>query len=418
MNYVFHVYRNYFSASFSGTVSLSILYDDYLANESKLEGDTNKEEDDTMIRSRKPPVRNDLDRDTVVARKMLTAAKVIERMVNINTFEEIAQDFRFYEEPADDATYPEGSLMPLWRFKINRKDIEVTGLQWNPKYHDLFGVSYGSFDFYQKCQESMLCLFSLKNPSYPEYTCKAHCGIMCLDIHDKYPHMVAVGLYDGNIAVYNFASKCEDPMYVSNAAHGKHADPVWQIKWAKDNLDGYLNFYSISGDGRVTNWTLLKTSMWFKDELKVSFNKSLSSSKEKRGPLFDGARSIAFQPDRDSQFLIGTEEGDVYLATTEYSSDFLTSYHGHVSPINKIMWNPHYPLIFISCAAEHILYIWHKDLPTPILHFDLGSCVGDVAWAPYSSTVFAAVTGCGRVFVFDILVSKYKPICKQVRHQR
>ena len=90
-------------------------------------------------------------------------------------------------------------------------------------------------------------------------------------------------------------------------------------------------------------------------------------------------------------------------------------YHGHVSPVNKIMWNPYYPLIFITCASKHVLYIWHRDLPSPILHFDLGSCVGDVAWAPYSSTVFAAVTSCGRVFVFDIVVSKYKAICKQVK---
>jgi len=29
--------------------------------------------------------------------------------------------------------------------------------------------------------------------------------------------------------------------------------------------------------------------------------------------------------------------------------------------------------------------------------FDLGSAVGDVAWAPYSSTVFAAVTADGKV---------------------
>ena len=29
--------------------------------------------------------------------------------------------------------------------------------------------------------------------------------------------------------------------------------------------------------------------------------------------------------------------------------------------------------------------------------FDLSSSVGDVAWAPYSSTVFAAVTADGKV---------------------
>jgi len=33
----------------------------------------------------------------------------------------------------------------------------------------------------------------------------------------------------------------------------------------------------------------------------------------------------------------------------------------------------------------------------PVFTFDLGSAVGDVAWAPYSSTVFAAVTADGKV---------------------
>ena len=50
-------------------------------------------------------------------------------------------------------------------------------------------------------------------------------------------------------------------------------DIVWQVKWAKDNLDGYLNFYSVSGDGRVTNWTIVKTALWFTDTLNITFSK-------------------------------------------------------------------------------------------------------------------------------------------------
>ena len=33
----------------------------------------------------------------------------------------------------------------------------------------------------------------------------------------------------------------------------------------------------------------------------------------------------------------------------------------------------------------------------PMFVFDLNSAVGDIAWAPYSSTVFAAVTADGSV---------------------
>ena len=37
-----------------------------------------------------------------------------------------------------------------------------------------------------------------------------------------------------------------------------------------------------------------------------------------------------------------------------------------------------------------------------------------MAWAPYSSTVFAAVTFEGKVYIYDLSVNKYNPICVQV----
>lgn len=49
----------------------------------------------------------------------------------------------------------------------------------------------------------------------------------------------------------------------------------------------------------------------------------------------------------------------------------------------------------------------------PLFIFDLGASVGDVKWAPYSSTVFAAVTSEGKVFVFDLNINKYRAICMQ-----
>ena len=49
----------------------------------------------------------------------------------------------------------------------------------------------------------IISLLSLKNPSHPEYTCMAHCGVLSLDINKTYPHLVVAGLYDGNVAVYN-----------------------------------------------------------------------------------------------------------------------------------------------------------------------------------------------------------------------
>nr|CAG4648361.1 EOG090X0HBC [Moina brachiata]SVE93351.1 EOG090X0HBC [Moina brachiata] len=45
-----------------------------------------------------------------------SSARVIERMLNQNTYDDIAQDFKYWEDAADEYREPEGTLMPLWRF--------------------------------------------------------------------------------------------------------------------------------------------------------------------------------------------------------------------------------------------------------------------------------------------------------------
>lgn len=66
-------------------------------------------------------------------------------MVNQNTYDDIAQDFKYWEDPSDEYRDNEGTMLPLWRFSYEKaKKLAVTSLCWSPKYKDLFAVSYGS----------------------------------------------------------------------------------------------------------------------------------------------------------------------------------------------------------------------------------------------------------------------------------
>lgn len=47
------------------------------------------------------------------------------------------------------------------------------------------------------------------------------------------------------------------------------------------------------------------------------------------------------------------------------------------------------------------------------MSFDLMNPVGDVAWAPYSASVFAAVTNDGKVRVYDLSMNRHEAICEQ-----
>ena len=109
----------------------------------------------------------------------------------------------------------------------------------------------------------------------------------------------------------------------------------------------------------------------------------------------------------------------VYYCTTEYSSEFLVSFHAHNSPVYTIMWNTYITTIFITCAAEWVIKVFHHlsnkgqksvscfkvwDIcsTSPLFIFDLLGPVGDVSWAPYSSTVFAGA------------ISNWKPWCSRI----
>ena len=54
-----------------------------------------------------------------------------------------------------------------------------------------------------------------------------------------------------------------------------------EVRWSEDDLDNYLNFYSVSGDGRVTNWCLVKTQIRYSDKYLINYSKPLANiSKE------------------------------------------------------------------------------------------------------------------------------------------
>lgn len=77
--------------------------------------------------------------------------------------------------------------------------------------------------------DGAVCLFTMKNPSYPEHICMTESGVMCVDVHKSYPYLVVVGLYDGSVVVFNVQASCKEPMYKSNNVTNKHSGIVWEV---------------------------------------------------------------------------------------------------------------------------------------------------------------------------------------------
>ncbi len=91
---------------------------------------------------------------------------------------------------------------------------------------------------------------------------------MCIDFHPGLHPLLAVGLYDGSVRVYDVRKRENKPIYSSDAASGKHSDPVWEVKWVKD-ASSEPQFYSVSSDGRVASWTVTKSELRFEPLLSI-----------------------------------------------------------------------------------------------------------------------------------------------------
>jgi dynein intermediate chain 1, axonemal len=352
--------------------------------------------------------------DMVHSQKMGHALKIMERMVNQNAEDEIFQDFKYWEDASDYYRDGEGSLLPLWRFSTERtKRKQVTALSWNPSYPDLFAVAYGSYDFMRQ-GSGMVCCFSLKNTSHPEYIFSTESGVMCLDFHNHHQSLLAIGCYDGTVMVFDVRNKVNRPIYSSSIRTGKHTDPVWQVHWQEEDLAKELNFFSISTDGQVASWIMSKNELKMEPVMQLKLMATTRDDPDEVN-LSGLAGGLCFDFNRHNEhlFIVGTEEGKIHKCSKAYSGQYLETYHGHHMAVYALKWNPFHPRVFLSCSADWTVKIWDHNFPNPILSFDLGNAVGDIAWAPYSSTVFAAVTSDGKVHVFDLAENKHEPLCEQ-----
>jgi dynein intermediate chain 1 len=349
--------------------------------------------------------------------KMTKAVKVMERMVNQNSYDDIAQDFKYWEDQSDQFRDGEGTLLPLWKFYNERaKRRHVTAIAWNPEYHDLFAVGYGSFDFIKQ-MSGLICCYSLKNPSHPEYAFTTESGVMCLDFHPQHSSLLAVGCYDGTVLVYDVRSKLNRPIRQSTVKNGKHTDPVWQVSWQEEDLSSKaLNFFSVSSDGRVTMWTMSKSELTYQD---VMLMKMVSTAADgdpdddaTLGSLAGGC-CFDFHKTTDHLFVVGTEEGHVHKCSKAYNSQYLETFVGHHMAVYTVKWNGYHPKVFLSASADWTVKLWDHQMPKPVMSFDLNNAVGDVAWSPFSITTFAAATSDGKVHVYDLHENKHEPMCEQ-----
>ncbi|XP_054836762.1 dynein axonemal intermediate chain 4 isoform X1 [Eublepharis macularius] len=315
---------------------------------------------------------------------------------------------------------PPPFLEPLWSYGCHpTKGNSVSCMAWNKLNPDLLAVGYGHFRFKEQ-KTGLACCWSLKNPMWPERIYMCSYGVTALDFSVANPNLLAVGMFNGTIAVYNVQTHHSTSVLDTSESFDKHLGPVWQLKWVEQDRgttgeDKGEILVSISADGRVTKWfirkglsctDLMKLKRTASEKKKVGAEKKSEAliSRQAPGLCFD------FHPTDTNIYLAGTEEGYIHKCSCSYNEQYLETYRGHKGPVYKIAWNPFSTEVFLSCSADWNIMLWRQDSIRPILSFSsTANVIYDIMWSPNSAFVFAAVNEI-RVEIWDLSVSTLDPL--------
>ncbi|DBA92976.1 TPA: hypothetical protein ACH3X2_003322 [Trebouxia sp. C0005] len=297
-------------------------------------------------------------------------------------------------------------------------EVRVPGVR-----QDILAVGYGQFEFGPPLS-GLVALWSLKNPGYPLWSFPTPSGVTAVDFSVHNPNMLAVGLYDGTLAVHDVKTRQEVPSLSSSAGSGQHSDPVWQVSWVDRGLEQEERLVTISTDGRVTQWATTK-ALEHTDLIKLKRTVSkqkvspaaAAAMRNVKGEAFISRRSSGMSFDfshRDERmYIAGTEDGHIYKCSTSYSEQYLETYSGHLGPVYRVQWSPFQSNLFISSSADWSVKLWTEGKEHALLTFQSANDeVNDVQWCPTNSTVFGTATSGGRIEIWDLAASTLKPIAQ------
>jgi WD40 repeat protein len=305
----------------------------------------------------------------------------------------------------------------------------VTSMCWNCVNLDLLTVGYGTLETFadnaklgaavdEELQGGLVLFWSLRNPDFPEKILRTPHAVTCLDFSKQTPSLLAVGLISGDVLVFDMRRQRESdwgqPIESSMTIEGGHTDPVWQVTWVLKGSDRLETLVSISTDGSVLEWNLKKG-------LVVSTLMQLKRSGVGDGWITRRAAGLCFDflPTDPSSYMACTEDGNVHHCSIAYNEQYLNTFEKaaggscHDGPINRIAFSPHWGDVFLTASSDWTISLFHIRQRSSLFNMHITGedhAISDICWCPGNSTLFAAVSGTGKLQIWDLSVSSIDPV--------
>lgn len=327
---------------------------------------------------------------------------------------------------------------------IVEAEWHVSALAWNCT-GTIVAAAYGRLDTTGWCkQRGYVCCWNLSrrnfDPEQPNQIIETDSYATALSFHPIQPSVVAIGTYNGEVALWNVSSSEEaQRSMTSQTSTNGHREPISQLQWLQNAQEPrethrYV-LCSASQDGKILFWSptnkLADPIANYEVQNKrrsvvgiqtMSFMRSTSA-------IVAGAKGRLAPPGLENLMLLGVESGELFrtkpgitaavrqgTAAAAAGSSVLEVDHfdAHKGPVNALDCSPFFRNLFLTASSDGCLRLFSTMERTPLCTLEPSSetrhYLYGAEFSPFRAAVFACVSRNGSLYIYDLEQSRSKPI--------
>ncbi|KAM9488807.1 cytoplasmic dynein 1 intermediate chain 1 isoform 1-T1 [Clarias gariepinus] len=273
----------------------------------------------------------------------------------------------------------------------------VTCLDWSSQYSELLMASYNVNEHAPQEPDGVVLVWNMKfKKTTPEYIFHCQSSVMSVAFAQFHPNLVVGGTYSGQIALWDNRTCRRTPVQRTPLSTAAHTHPVSSINVV--GTQNAHNLVSVSTDGKMCSWSLDMLSQP-QDSMELHYSKSKVVA----------VTGMAFPAGEVNNFVVGSEEGNVYTASRHGSRPGISEmFVGHQGPVTGISChNAVGPIdfsnLFTTSSFDWSAKLWSTKHNKPLCSFeDNVDYIFDVMWSPVHPAVFATVDGMGRLDIWNL----------------
>ncbi|GAA5972888.1 hypothetical protein JCM21900_002252 [Sporobolomyces salmonicolor] len=343
-------------------------------------------------------------------------------------------------------------LLGSWYDEQWGRGRSVTGVDWSPKFPELFVASYNKNPMAINEPDGVACMWNLHLKERPEYVFHSQSDVLSVSFSPFHPNLVIGGTYSGQILLWDTRSRHPNPVLKTPLSASGHTHPVYSL-----SMVGTQNAHSLvsaSTDGTVCAWTLdmLARPQETLELVHPAHNKTDEVS----------VTTLGFPLGETTTFWVGTEEGNVYAANRYDRAGAKAGlvqnevYRGHSGPVTSMDFHPVEGTVdlsdlFLTCGVDWTVKLWRAGganpaasaaaaaaaastsagsksssgvggsgskaggggvgIVSPLFSFEeADDYVYDVKWHPHHPALFGSVDGAGRFNLWNLNIDTEVPI--------